>query len=132
MRQFVALDMSSHIGYYRMYNQQRRRDERQTNKTGIPSWGREAGRDQTKSNQVSSSSNHGNSGSTPRVHCQGSQVHRNGILGPSKSSQQRSSSRVCLELITPAREQRANQLPTLTAAHKRTSISAQAQASKRG
>jgi hypothetical protein len=132
MRQFVAVDMSSSIGYYRMYNQQRRKNDQRNNKSRLSSRWREAGRGKENCHQISTGAHPGDAAGTPSLPHIGSQVHRDRIPGPSKSSQQRSSSRVCLELITPAREQRANQLPTLTAAHKRTSISAQALASKRG
>ena len=132
MRQFVAVDMSSHMGYCRMYNQQRRKNDQRNNKSRLSSRWREAGRGKENGNKISTGPNPGNAAGTPSLPYIGSQVHRNRILGPSKSNQQWSSSRVCLELIKPAREQRANQLPTLTTAHKHTSVSVQAQANKRG
>lgn len=132
MRHFVALDMSSHMGYCRMYNKQRRKNDQRNNKSGLSSRWRETGRSKENCHQISTGPNPGDAAGTPSLPHIGSQVHRDRILGPSKSSQQRSSSRVCLELITPAREQRANQPTTQKAAHKHTSVSVQARANKRG
>ena len=101
-----------------------KRRKNENNQTRISSRRREAGRDQTKSNQIPASSNHGNSSSTTRVHREGPEVHRNGIPGSFKQSYKRSSSRVCLELITPAREQRANNHQPPKEAFKRTSVQA--------
>ena len=93
---------------YSITNQQRRKYERQENKTGISSWGREARRDQEEGHPVSTGPNHGNSSSSPRVYHPGPEVHRNRIPGYLKSSYERNG-RTCLELITlPARASRAN------------------------
>ena len=134
MRQFVAVDMSSHMGYCRMYNQQRRKNDQRNNKSRLSSRWREAGRGKENGNQISTGPNPGNAAGTPSLPYIGSEVYRNGIPGPSKSSQQWSSSRVCLELIKPARASRANQpqLKGSVQAHKHTSVSVQARANKRG
>ena len=134
MRQFVAVDTSSHIGYYRMYNQQRRKNDQRNNKSRLPSRWREAGRGKENCHQIPASQNTGDAAATPSLPHIGSQVHRDRIPGPSKSSQQWSSSRICLELITPAREQRANHphQKGSVQARKRTSVSVQARANKRG
>ena len=81
-----------------MHNKQRRTYERQEDQTRIPSWWREAGRGTCERRQISTGSHPGNAASSPRVPNHGSQVHRDRIPGHSKSSQQRSSSRLCLEL----------------------------------
>ena len=98
MRQFVAVDMSSSIGYYRMYNQQRRKNDQRNNKSRLSSRWREAGRGKENCHQISTGTYPGDAAGTPSLPHIGSEVYRNGIPGPSKSSQQRSSSRVCLEL----------------------------------
>ena len=81
-----------------MHNKHRRTYERQKDQTGIPSWWREAGRGTGKCSEVSTGTHPGDAAGTPRVLNYGPEVHRNRISGPSKSSQQRSSSRLCLEL----------------------------------
>ena len=116
--------MSSSIGYYRMYNKQRRKNDQRNNKSGLPSWWREAGRGKENCHQISTGAHLGDAAGTPSLPNIGSQVHRDRIFRSFKSSFQRSSSRVCLELITPAREQRANQPPTLTEAHEPASAQA--------
>ena len=98
MRQFVALDMSSHMGYCRMYNKQRRKNDQRNNKSRLSSRWREEGRSKENCHQISTGPNPGDAAGTPSLPYIGSQVHRDRIPGPSKSSQQRSSSRVCLEL----------------------------------
>ena len=108
MRQFVALDMSSRMGYCRMYNKQRRKNDQRNNKSRLSSRWRETGRGKENCRQIPASQNTGDAAATTSLPHIGSQVHRDRIPGPSKSSQQWSSSRICLELITPAREQRAN------------------------
>ena len=75
-----------------------RMNERQENKTRIPSWRRKARRDPEEGNQILTGSNPGNSGSSPRVHHTGPEVHRDRVSRHSKSSNQRFSSRR-LELI---------------------------------
>ena len=130
MRQFVALDMSSHMGYCRIHNKQRRKNEK--DKSRLSSWRREARGSKENGNQISTGTHPGDAAATPRVLDLGPKIHRDRISRSSKSSQQRSSSRVCLELITPAREQRANHphRKGSVQACKRTSTSVQA--SKRG
>ena len=134
MRHFVALDMSSHMGYCRIHNKQRRKNDQRNNKSGLSSRWRETGRSKENCRQISTGPNPGDAAGTPSLPHIGSQVHRDRISGPSKSSQQRSSSRVCLELIKPARASRANQpqLKGSVQAHKHTSVSVQARANKRG
>ena len=110
----------------------RRKNDQRNNKSRLSSRWSETGRSKENCHQISTGPNPGDAAGTPSLPHIGSQVHRDRISGPSKSSQQRSSSRVCLELITPAREQRANQPTTQKAAHKHTSVSVQARANKRG
>ena len=88
-----------------MHNKQRRTYERENNQTRIPSWWREAGRGTCERRQVSTGQNPGDAASSPRVPHIGPKVHRDRILRHSKSSQQRSSSRLCLELnqLAPSR-----------------------------
>ena len=76
----------------------RRIYEREVDQTRIPSWWRETGRGTCERRQISTGSHPGDAASSPRVPNHGPQVHRDRIPGHSKSSQQRSSSRLCLEL----------------------------------
>jgi len=108
----------------------RRKNEK--DKSRLSSWRREARGSKENGNQISTGTHPGDAAATPRVLDLGPKIHRDRISRSSKSSQQRSSSRVCLELITPAREQRANHphRKGSVQACKRTSTSVQA--SKRG
>jgi hypothetical protein len=81
-----------------MYNKQRRTYEREEDQTRIPSWWRETGRSTCERREVSTGAHPGDAAGTPLVSDYGPEVHRNRILGHSKSSRKRSSRRVCLEL----------------------------------
>jgi hypothetical protein len=81
-----------------MYNKQRRKHERQKDQTGVPSWWRETGRSTCKRREVSTGAHPGDAAGTPLVSDYGPEVHRDRISRHSKSSRQRSSRRVCLEL----------------------------------
>ena len=76
----------------------RRTYERKINQTRIPSWRSETGRSTCERRQVSTGAHPGDAAGTPSLPHHGPEVHRNGIPGHSKSSQQRSSSRLCLKL----------------------------------
>ena len=76
----------------------RRKYERQENKIGVPSWWRETGRSTCERREVSTGAHPGDAAGTPLVSDHGPEVHRNRISRHSKSSRQRSSRRVCLEL----------------------------------
>lgn len=88
-----------------MHNKQRRKNDQRNNKTRIPSWRREAGRGKENCHQISTGAHPGNAAGTPSLLNICSEVHRNRIPGPSKSSFKRSSSRLCLELnmLAPSR-----------------------------
>ena len=77
----------------------RRKYERQEDQTGIPSWWRETGGSTGKRREVSTGVHPGDATGTPFVSDYGPEVHRDRIPRHSKSSRQRSSRRVCLELI---------------------------------
>jgi hypothetical protein len=85
-----------------MYNKQRRKHERQEDQTGIPSWWRETGGSTCKRREVSTGAHPGDAAGTPLVSDHGPEVHRDRIPRHSKSSRQRSSRRVCLELTQRA------------------------------
>ena len=76
----------------------RRTYEREVNQTGIPSWWREAGRGTGKRRQVSTGTHPGDAAGTPSLPHIGPEVHRDRVSRHSKSSFQRSFSRLCLEL----------------------------------
>jgi hypothetical protein len=76
----------------------RRKYERQENKIGVPSWWRETGRSTCERREVFTGAHPGNAAGTPFVSDYGPEVHRDRIPRHSKSSRQRSSRRVCLEL----------------------------------
>ena len=80
----------------------RRKYERQENKIGVPSWWRETGRSTCERREVSTGAHPGDAAGTPLVSDHGPEVHRNRISRYSKSSRQRSSRRVCLELTQRA------------------------------
>ena len=80
----------------------RRKYERQENKIGVPSWWRETGRSTCERREVSTGAHPGDAAGTPLVSDHGPEVHRNRISRHSKSSRQRSSRRVCLELTQRA------------------------------
>ena len=84
----------------------RRKHEREENKAGVLTWRREARRDPEEGNTIPTGPDHGNAGSTPRVHYQGPEVHRDRIPGHSKSGYQRAG-RACLEFINEAATARA-------------------------
>jgi hypothetical protein len=83
----------------------RRTYERQKDQTGIPSWWREAGRGKGKRRQISTGTHPGDAAGTPSLPHIGPEVHRDRISRHSKSSFQRSFSRLCLELnmLAPSR-----------------------------
>ena len=81
-----------------MYNKQRRTYEREEDQTRIPSWWRETGRSTCERREVSTGAHPGDAAGTPLVSDYGPEVHRDRIPRHSKSSRQRSSRRVCLEL----------------------------------
>jgi hypothetical protein len=85
-----------------MYNKQRRKHERQEDQTGVPSWWRETGGSTCKRREVSTGAHPGDAAGTPLVSNYGPEVHRDRIPRHSKSSRQRSSRRVCLELTQRA------------------------------
>jgi hypothetical protein len=76
----------------------RRKYERQEDQTGIPSWWRETGGSTCERREVSTGAHPGDAAGTPLVSDYGPEVHRDRIPRHSKSSRQRSSRRVCLEL----------------------------------
>ena len=112
MRQFVALDMSSSIGYYRMYNKQRRKNDQRNNKSRLSSRWREAGRGKENCHQISTGPNPGDAAGTPSLPNHGPEVHRDRIPRHSKPGFQRSSSRLCLELnmLAPSRGHASNHM----------------------
>ena len=86
-----------------MYNQQRSKYERQENKTRVLTWRSEARRDPGEGSQIPTGPNPGDTGSSPRVHHTGPEVHGNRVPGNSKSSNQRFSSRLLeLTLLAPS------------------------------
>jgi hypothetical protein len=76
--------------------------ERQDSKIRIPSGRSEARRGQEECRQVLTGTDPGDAAGTPRVPNYGPKIHRDRISGNSKSSRQRSSSRLCLELTQRA------------------------------
>jgi hypothetical protein len=78
------------------------RHERKNSKIRIPSGRSEARRGQEECRQVLTGTDPGNAAGTPRVPNYGPKIHRDRISGNSKSSRQRSSSRLCLELTQRA------------------------------
>jgi hypothetical protein len=78
------------------------RHERQDSKIRIPSGRSEARRGQEECRQVLTGTDPGDAAGTPRVPNYGPKIHRDRISGNSKSSRQRSSSRLCLELTQRA------------------------------
>jgi hypothetical protein len=110
----------------------RRKHERQEDQTGIPSWWRETGGSTCERREVFTGAHPGDAAGTPFVSDYGPEVHRDRIPRHSKSSRQRSSSRVCLELITKAREQRANHPHRKGSVQACKRTSTRAQANKRG
>ena len=76
----------------------RRKHERQEDQAGVPSWWRETGGSTCKRREVSTGAHPGDAAGTPLVSNYGPEVHRDRIPRHSKSSRQRSSRRVCLEL----------------------------------
>jgi hypothetical protein len=78
------------------------RYERQDSKIRIPSGRSEARRGQEECRQVLTGTDPGDAAGTPRVPNYGPKIHRDRISGNSKSSRQRSSSRLCLELTQRA------------------------------
>ena len=80
----------------------RRKHERQEDQTGVPSWWRETGGSTCERREVSTGAHPGDAAGTPFVSDYGPEVHRDRIPRHSKSSRQRSSRRVCLELTQRA------------------------------
>jgi hypothetical protein len=78
------------------------RHERQDSEIRIPSGRSEARRGQEECRQVLTGTDPGDAAGTPRVPNYGPKIHRDRISGNSKSSRQRSSSRLCLELTQRA------------------------------
>jgi hypothetical protein len=78
------------------------RHERKNSKIRIPSGRSEARRGQEECRQVLTGTDPGDAAGTPRVPNYGPKIHRDRISGNSKSSRQRSSSRLCLELTQRA------------------------------
>ena len=76
--------------------------ERQDSEIRIPSGRSEARRGQEECRQVLTGTDPGDAAGTPRVPNYGPKIHRDRISGNSKSSRQRSSSRLCLELTQRA------------------------------
>jgi len=62
-----------------MYNKQRSNHDRQENKTRVLTWRRETRRDPGEGSQILTGSNPGNTGSSPRVHHTGPEVHRDRV-----------------------------------------------------
>ena len=62
-----------------MYNKQRSNHDRQENKTRVLTWRREARRDPGEGSQILTGSNPGDTGSSPRVHHTGPEVHRDRV-----------------------------------------------------
>jgi hypothetical protein len=156
MRQFVAVDIMinpiysytraarelvsirSGISHAKRASREKRaaapnkRRKNEKDKSRLSSWGREARGSTGKRREVSTGTYPGDAAATPRVLDIGPEIHRDRISGSSKSSQQRSSSRVCLELITTAREQRANHPHRKGSVQACKRTSTRAQANKRG
>jgi hypothetical protein len=76
--------------------------ERQDSEIRIPSGRSEARRGQEECRQILTGTDPGDAAGTPRVPNYGPKIHRDRISGNSKSSRQRSSSRLCLELTQRA------------------------------
>jgi len=86
-----------------MYNKQRSNHDRQENKTRIPSWRRETRRDPGEGNQIPTGTNPGDTGSSPRVHHTGPEVHRDRVFRNFEPGYKRfSSRRLELTLLAPS------------------------------
>ena len=111
----------------------RRKHERENNQTRIPSWWREAGRGKGKRRQVSTGAHPGDAAGTPSLPHIGPQIHRDRIPRHSKSSFERSSSRLCLELnmLAPSRGL-ATSLPHQATSDKPQAASVKPQATSSG
>jgi hypothetical protein len=101
LRRFVICSPDPNMIYCSSINKGERH-ERKNSKIRIPSGRSEARRGQEECRQVLTGTDPGDAAGTPRVPNYGPKIHRDRISGNSKSSRQRSSSRLCLELTQRA------------------------------